>query len=78
MSLLEPDVERFFKLIAKSVFLGLFWILLVMIFGIYFRLMFFDEGIRLENIIYYIAAATSFFFLLRYYLRIWKEKFPHG
>lgn len=46
--------------------------------GIYFGLLFIKGNISIGNIVYYLFALSSFVFLIRYYIKAWKKKFPHG
>ena len=78
MSQVEPEVIAFFKTIASSVFLGLFWLMINFTLGIYFRLLFIDDKISIGNILFYLFVLVSFIFLVRYYIKKWKNKFPHG
>ena len=78
MSNIEPEVKAFFKTIVSSVFLGLFWLMLNLTLGIYFGLLFIKGNISVGNIVYYLFALSSFVFLIRYYIKVWKKKFPHG
>jgi hypothetical protein len=78
MDYFEPDVKDFLKRIVSSLFLGLFWLMLNMTLGIYFGLLFINEKISAGNIIFYAFLFSSLFFLIRFYYRTWKKKFPHG
>jgi hypothetical protein len=78
MSSVEPDIKDFLKRIVYSVFLGLFWLMLAMTFGIYFGFLFVKDSISIGNIIFYLFFLVSFVFLMKFYLKTWKKKFPHG
>jgi hypothetical protein len=78
MSGMEPEIRIFLKKIVSSVFMGLFWMMLNMTFGIYYGLLFVDPKIRIGNIIFYIFSATSLLALIWFYRRLWKTRFPHG
>jgi hypothetical protein len=78
MSSLEPEVKDFLKKIVSSVFLGLVWLMLSMTFGIYFGFIFIEEKISAANILFYSIFFISFIFLIRFYVKTWKKKFPHG
>jgi hypothetical protein len=78
MSMLEPEVKDFLKKILQSVFTGLLWMMVNMIAGIYFGWMFIYDKISVGNIIFYIFLIVSLLWLIRFYYRIWKNKFPHG
>jgi tellurite resistance protein TehA-like permease len=78
MSNMEPEVRDFLKRIVWSFFLGLSWMMLNMTLGIYFDLLFFRDGLRIGNILYYLFFVGSLSLLIWYYYKTWKKKFPHG
>jgi tellurite resistance protein TehA-like permease len=78
MSGVEPEVQDFLKKIVWSVFLGLLWLMLNMTMGIYFGLLFIEDGISLGNIIFYLFLLSSLAALIWFYYKTWKKKFPHG
>ena len=78
MSNVEPEVKDFLKKIVQSIFMGLLWLTLNMIIGIYNGLLFIEEKIRPANILFYIFLAGSLAGLIWFYYRTWKKKFPHG
>ena len=78
MSELEPEVKVFFKRLATSVFLGLFWLMLAMTFGIFFGFLFINERISIGNVLFYSFFLGSMFLLIRFYIKTWKKSFPHG
>lgn len=78
MSSVEPEVKDFLKKIVWSIFLGLFWLILNMILGIYLGYLFIEGQIGIGNILFYIFLSASLIFLIRFYYLTWKKKFPHG
>ena len=78
MSTMEPEVRNFLKKIVSSIFMGLFWLMLNSILGIYFNLLFIETKISIGNIIFYIIFVGSLAALILFYYRTWKQKFPHG
>jgi hypothetical protein len=78
MSIIEPEVRDFLKRIVSSIFIGFFWLMLNMTLGIYFGFLFVRGKISIGNIIFYIFFLASLAFLMRFYFRTWKKKFPHG
>jgi type IV secretory pathway VirB2 component (pilin) len=78
MSMMEPEVKDFLKKIVQSVFTGLLWMMINMIAGIYFGWMFIYDKISVGNIIFYVFLIVSLLWLIRFYYRTWKNKFPHG
>ncbi len=51
------------------------WMMVNMTLGIYYGLLFAENGLGIWNILYYIFFLGSLFVLIRYYLRTWKQKF---
>ena len=78
MSSMEPDAKEFLKKIVRTLFTGILWLTLNMTMGIYFGLLFIEERISLGNVLFYIFLAGSLAALIRFYIHIWKDKFPHG
>ena len=71
---MEPETRAFLIKIANTLFMFLFWMMINSTAGIYFGYAFPEGGISIGNIIFYIFCIGSFMLLIRYYLRIWKEK----
>ncbi len=78
MSSIEPEARSFLRKIAWSVFFGILWMMFNMTLGIYYGLLFAENGVGVLNILYYAFFLVSLFLLIRYYFRTWKQKFPHG
>jgi hypothetical protein len=78
MSSVEPEVKDFLRKIAWSVFFGIVWMMFNMTLGIYFGLLFPEEKLGIGNILFYIFFLGSLFFLVRYYYKTWRQKYPHG
>lgn len=78
MSMMEPEVKDFLKKVLQSVFTGLLWMMINMIAGIYFGWMFINDKFSVGNIIFYTFLIVSLLLLIRFYYKIWKQKFPHG
>ena len=49
-----------------------------MTIGIYFDLLPVYGKLRVGNIIFYSFFLITLFFLIRFFTRTWKKKFPHG
>jgi hypothetical protein len=74
----EPEAKIFLKKILLSLFLGLFWLMLNMTFGIFFGMMEIGEKISAGNIFFYSFFIVSLAALIWFYYKTWKRKFPHG
>ncbi|MDR3713398.1 MAG: hypothetical protein P4L51_11315 [Puia sp.] len=78
MSGMEPEVRDFLKRIVLSICLGLIWLILNMTAGIYLGWLFVRGRLSAGNIVYYCFFLVSLALLIRFYLRTWQKKFPHG
>ena len=68
---MEPEVRLFLRTIVQTVSCTILWMMLVTWFGIKEGLLFFDGGVTLWAIVFYILMIGSFIYLLRYLLRLW-------
>jgi tellurite resistance protein TehA-like permease len=68
----DPEVKRFFVKIMNSIAFGLMWMMACVTAGLYFELGFITGKPTISNIIFYVCAIGSLFFLLRYLYKIWK------
>jgi hypothetical protein len=75
---MEPEVKDFLKRIVASISLGLLWLMVIMTLGIYFDLLPIYGRPTTGNIIFYIFLLASGATYLRFLIRTWKKKFPHG
>jgi len=66
----DPEVKKYFKKILNTIAIGLFWLMMVLTAGLYFRLAY--HGTLIYTILFYAAVLISLFFLIRYYYQIWK------
>jgi hypothetical protein len=78
MSHFEPEVRDFMRRIVLTLLLGLVWLAVNMTFGIWFGLLFFEGRMSTANLIYYIFLVASLAFLIRFFVVLWKKRFPHG
>jgi hypothetical protein len=69
----DPEIKIFFKKILSTISFGLVWLIAVVSAGIYYKLGWQGDKPLIYVILFYIVAITSFFFLLRYYYRLWKK-----
>ncbi len=59
-------------MVLQSLSVVLLWMLINMTAGIYFNLAFFETGITIWNIIFYLFFAGTFYWLTRYLRKKWK------
>ena len=69
----DPEVKKYFKKVLNSISWGLIWLIAMVTAGLYFELAYADGKPLIYTIIFYIAAACSFFGLLFYYYKTWKK-----
>ena len=74
MSGMEPEVRDFLKTVLKTISAGMLFLMFHMTVGLYFNWAFYEEEIRIGNIIYYFVLAGSFSYMLIYLYKIWKSK----
>jgi hypothetical protein len=75
MSGMEPEVSRYLRRIATSISAILIWMLVIILFGLKFGYLFFEEGHTLGSSIFYIWLLASGFFLVRWLVRYWRPFF---
>ena len=63
---MEPDIKKYLAKLLNSMSIVLIWLLINAMLGIYLEWAFFNDGIQLVNIIFYIWFLASFIFLLYY------------
>ncbi|HRE37943.1 MAG TPA: hypothetical protein PK092_05845 [Chitinophagaceae bacterium] len=66
----DPEVKKFFLRIINTVSWGLLWLMACATAGLYFQLAY-KQGIY--TVIFYVLMAITFFLLLRYFFKIWKN-----
>ena len=66
----DPEIKRYFKRILNTVSIGLVWLIFFMTLGIYLRMAY--AGPITIRVIYWVLALTTFFFLIRYFRKVWK------
>jgi hypothetical protein len=75
---MEPEAREFLRRVLFTVLFGLAWLFVNMTLGIYFDLMPIYGRPDVWNIGYYIFFAGSGVLYVRFLLRTWRKKFPHG
>jgi hypothetical protein len=70
---LDPQTKRYFRKILSSFFTGIFWMLIMSTLGFFFGMAIVDGGWRWYNTVFYVLFATSLFWIIRYYYRMWKD-----
>jgi hypothetical protein len=70
---MDHEVKVYFRKIMKSFSAGLFWMMLVVTAGLFFKLGYLDRGWHWYNAVFYGLLLASFILLLRFYFRVWKK-----
>ena len=70
---MDPEVKRYFRKILSSFSWGLLWLLAAATAGLFFGLALIRDGFRWYNLIFYLLLVLSFLWLIRYYIRLWKN-----
>lgn len=69
---MEPDIKKYLAKLLNSMSIVLLWLLINAMLGIYLEWAFFDDGISLVNIIFYLWFLGSFIFVVYYLIKKWK------
>jgi hypothetical protein len=75
---MEPEIREFLLRVAKTVFMGLLWMMVNSTIGIMFDLAFIHENISIFNIIFYVWFLITLALLVWYYVRLWKKPLDDG
>ena len=70
----DPGVKKFFVKILNSISLGLLWMLACAAAGIYYELGYTHGKPDIYTILFYVGMAGSLFLLVRYLMKIWRDK----
>lgn len=68
----DPKTVAYLKRIIKSIFITLSWMMIAAITGLYYEFAIIGDKITPGNILYYSIFLITFFFLIKYLLRLWK------
>lgn len=74
---MEPGIKQFFRRISLSIGLCILWMAINMAVGIRYGYAFFENGIHLGNILFYIWAVASFTAMLYINMKIWRKPIEH-
>lgn len=70
---MEPEVKEFLRRIIMTLSLGLLWMLINSTAGIMYGYAFFDNGLRVGNILFYIWFLASLAVLIWYMYKLWTK-----
>jgi hypothetical protein len=69
----EPKARIFLKKIMKTIFVGLFWMMLQVLLGIFFEMGFVEKNITMINVIFYVQLTLTLSLLIYFYYSLWKH-----
>ena len=70
----EEDITGFLILIVQTLSMIILFIMVNLTLGLFFKLAFFDGGIGLKNILYYLFFLGSLIFVSRYIYKKWTAR----
>jgi ABC-type glycerol-3-phosphate transport system permease component len=71
---MEDETREFLVRILNTIAMVLLWMITGVFFGIFLGYAFFDGSPTWKNYVFYIAFLISFYFLIKYLVRKWKDK----
>lgn len=69
---MEEDIRQFFIKILNSVSLVLLWAFVTVALGLYNNLLIPEKKWGLPQLLFYIIAVTSFIYLVRKLIKLWR------
>lgn len=69
----DPDVKDFFVKILNSISITLIWMIATATAGLYFQLAYTTGKPLFYTILFYTAALTTLFLLIRHLYKVWKN-----
>lgn len=70
---MDREVKIYFRKIMTSFSAGLFWLLLAVTAGLFFKLGYLNQGWHWYNGLFYGLLLVSFVMLVRFYYRVWRK-----
>lgn len=71
---MDPDVKEYFRKIVKTYSLGLFYLLVIAVAGLFFKLGYWRGSPQWYHVAFYVFFLVTFALLLRYFGRVWRRK----
>ena len=68
---MEPEVLEFLKRIARSLSIGLAWLIVTVTIALWNDNAFIEGGLRLANVLFYIWMVTSLIIMVRIFKKLW-------
>ncbi len=70
----DPETTAYLKRILNTVFIGLFWMMAQVVFGIVLEYGFIGNKISIANIMYYSICIITLAALIYYFIKVWSKK----
>ena len=70
---MDREVKIYFRKILKSFGIGLFWLMLCVIVGLFLKLGHVQNAWRWQNTVFYLLLLLSLAVVIRYMYKIWKD-----
>ncbi len=70
---MEPEVKEFLRRVITTLSIGLLWMVINSTAGIMYGYAFFEHGIKLGNILFYIWFLASLTMLIWYMYKLWTK-----
>ena len=70
---MDQEVKVYFQKIMKSFGIGVFWLMVSMVAGLFFKLGYWQHGWRWQNTVFYAVLILTLILVVRYLLRIWRK-----
>ena len=70
---MEPDTKKYLLKVLNSLFVGLLWLSLNVLGGLYLWYGIIEKKLSLYNIFFFVWFLLSLLALLYYYYRTWKD-----
>jgi len=70
---MEPDTKKYLLKVLNSLFIGLLWLSLNVLGGLYLGYAIIEGKLSVYNILFFLWFVLSLLALLYYYYRTWKK-----
>ena len=75
---MDPEVAAYLKRILNTIGILLFWMGINISFGIMYGYAYFEQGLQLSNLIFYVWLLISTPLMIWYLRKIWRDQVHFG
>ncbi len=75
---MDPEVAAYLKRILNTIGILFFWMCINIAFGIMYGYAYFEQGLHIGNILFYLWLLISTPLVIWYLRKIWKEQVHFG